>query len=62
MLKGITVENFPDLHKGTEYVNRYVPVKTEVVNWSWVDDPLCQYKILGNTVKNRPMGHIISKF
>lgn len=30
--KGITVENVPNLYEGTEYVNKYVPVKIEVFN------------------------------
>lgn len=32
MHKNITVENFPDLNKERAYVNKYAPVKTEVVN------------------------------
>lgn len=44
MHESITVKNFSDLYEGIEYVNKYAPVRREVVNWSYIDDQFFKYK------------------
>ena len=57
--KRITLENFPDLYEGNEYVNKHIPVKIEILIGLRLMTNFVNIKMKGNIIKNRPRCLII---